>query len=262
MAVFKRNLWTLFWLLLLGGVILLLVILHYRWQSINNHYQTYHKNRAELVAQAVDSVLRTQELVLDVIGRELLNREEVFKTSRQMPLLDNVLAVDTTLVGFGLARPDGKLVRVSSNLNLDRLPNLRTNPSTGESFEQALSSEQMVLGRTYFVEALDEWVIPIRKALRDDTGQVTAVMTAGLRISSEGTVFARTLHDGPDDSVTLYREADNYVQFMSKQDTGPEVFAHAWVTPEQRQAQQLKLEAQLGITEAEVKARPGAIVIT
>lgn len=261
MAVFKRNIWTLFWLLLLGGIVLLVVLLHYRWQSIQNYHQSYHKSRTELVAQAVDSVLRTQELVLDVIGRELLNHEEVFETSRRLPLLDNILAVNTTLAGFGLARPDGTLVRISSNLDPDKLPNLRAHPSTGASFEQALNSDVMVLGRTYFVTAMGEWLIPIRKALRDDNGKVIAVMTAGIRISSEGSVFARTHHDGPDDSVTLYRESDSYVQFMSRQNTGPDIFSQLRNTPEQRQGQRQWFEANRGMTEAEIKASPDAVIL-
>ena len=197
MTIFKNNLWTLFFLILLGGLVLLGTILFFRWQAIVSEEEHYHGARAELVGQSVDSILRTQELVLDVIGRELLNQDAVLSGSRKIPLLDRILAANPVLVGFGLARPDGTLVRVSSNLDLASLPNLRTNPKTRDTFIRALSSGAMVLGRTYFVDALGSWVIPIRKAIRSETGDVIALMTAGLRLGDGDTVFDETLHDTP-----------------------------------------------------------------
>lgn len=259
MAALKRNLWTLFWLILLGGTALLAVILYTRWHSIYDHYQTYHRNRAELVAQAVDNVLRTQELVLDVIGRELLHKEQMFDSSLQQPLLDHVLSVDKSAVGFGLAKPDGTLVRVSSNLDLSRLPNLSTHPSTASNFAQALDSDAMVLGRTYFMPALDAWVIPIRKALRNEAGEAVAVMTAGLRMDSSDTVFAQALHDGPDDSVVLLREADGYLQFISSAHAVPEAYGGAQTSPEQRELNRRRFEAQVGMSIEEIKAQGKAV---
>jgi len=44
MAVLKRNLWTLFWIILGGGAVLLSIILSHRWQSIFASHETYHKN--------------------------------------------------------------------------------------------------------------------------------------------------------------------------------------------------------------------------
>ncbi|GAA0792009.1 bifunctional diguanylate cyclase/phosphodiesterase [Marinobacterium sediminicola] len=262
MAVLKRNLWTLCWLILLGGALLLSVILYNRWQSIYIGYQTYHMSRAQLVSQAVDSVLRTQELVLDVIGRELMRTGDVFDTSEAVPLLDNVLKVDNALIGFGLARPDGKLVRVSSNLDLSKLPNLRTYPATAESFAQTLETDTMVLGRTYYSEPRDTWTIPIRKALRNDRGEVVAVMTAGLRLGSGGGVFDKQLHNGPDDSVMLFREVDGYVQYISREDSHTSWYSRALTTMEERREKRLKYEAQLGMTEAEIKQLDKAFTLT
>lgn len=262
MAVLKRNLWTLCWLILLGGAILLTVILYNRWQSIFHRYETYHESRAQLVAQAVNSVLRTQELVLDVIGRELLSKGDVLDTSQAVPLLDNVLNVNGALIGFGLARPDGKLVRVSSNLDLSRLPNLRTHPDTAESFLQTLETDTMVLGRTYYADPLDAWTIPIRKALRDETGEVVAVMTAGLRLGSGGGVFDKQLHSGPDDSVMLFREVDGYVQYISREGSHTSWYSRVLTTMEERRENRRNYEAQLGMTEAELKQLDQAFAFT
>ena len=93
MAIIKRNIWALFVLVLLGGAAVLSVSLAARWQTILSDEQAYQAARAELVGQAVESLLRTQELVLDVIGRELLRREEgLLDASRQIPLRTPPLA--------------------------------------------------------------------------------------------------------------------------------------------------------------------------
>ena len=235
MAILKRNLWTLFALILLGGVLLLSAILFFRWQGLISDEKLYQTARVELVAQSVDSILRTQELVLDVIGRELLNQDNLLSGSRQIPLLDSILAANPMLVGFGLARPDGTLVRVSTNLDLSTLPNLRTDPETRDSFLGALSSDAMVVGRTYFVDALGAWVIPIRKAIRSPSGEVVAVMTAGMRLDGRGSVFGKTLHDGDSDTVMLFRETDGYVQFMSADGIGPQQYSQIRVPMDQRE---------------------------
>ena len=261
MAIFRRNIWSLFVLISLGGVFLLSVILVSRWQSLISEYESYHLSRAELVAQSVDSLLRTQELVLDVVGRELLSRENMFSDSRQIPLLDNILSVNPTIVGFGLARPDGTLVRVSSNIDVSKLPNLRTHPATRDSFAEALRSDAMVLGRTYFVDAMDAWVIPIRKALRTQEGKVIAVMTAGLRLGTGSTIFDQTLHDGADDSVMLYRRSDRYVQFLSREGVGPAQYSRIQYSPEQAASFRRQLEQGLGLNFDQVLASKQAMAV-
>lgn len=260
MALLKRNIWTLFWLILLGGTLLLSVILNARWNSLYALQKTHHTNRVQLVAQAMDNVLRTQELVLDVIGRELLNTGDALDSSRQLPLLDRLLSLDHALVGFGLARADGTLVRVSSNLDLSKLPNLRTHPSTAESFAQSLNSTAMVMGRTYFVDALNSWVIPIRKALRDENGGVIAVMTAGLRMDADNSLFNQVLHDGPHDSVMLLRDSDGYLQFISRQGVDTEIYAAPWMNAEERAANHRHYQS-LGVTPETLRMKKEAFVL-
>ncbi|MGO1463053.1 MAG: bifunctional diguanylate cyclase/phosphodiesterase [Marinobacter sp.] len=225
MAVLKRNIWALFLLTVLLGAVILTALLYQRWQSVLSDQTAYHKSRATLVYQSVNSFLRTQELVLDVIGRELLYSGDVFQGRGVMPLLDGILATNPALITFGLADMNGNLIRVSSNIDPYTVPNLRANPKTVASFNRALESDRMVVGRTYYVGALNEWVIPVRKTLRSPDGLPIAVMTAGLRLGSKGLIFNQQLHDSKEDSVILFRENDRYVQFMSKHNVGPEQYA-------------------------------------
>jgi len=261
LAIFKRNIWLLFLLILLGGALFMALMLHQRWQAIVSNAEVYQTNRAELVAQSVDSVLRNKELVLDVIGRELLRLEALPQSSRQIPLLDAVLAEDPDLIGFGLAQTDGRLVLVSSNLDLDKLPNLRSNAFTRDTFLQALVSDVMVLGRTYYVEALNAWVVPVRKALRSESGEVVGVMTAGVRLDSPRSIFGQTLHDGPYDGVFLLREYDGFLQVVSREGVGPETYLDTEFGLSERKKTRPEFEAQLGMSAEEVKQADRAVVV-
>ncbi|WP_114417152.1 putative bifunctional diguanylate cyclase/phosphodiesterase [Marinospirillum perlucidum] len=261
MAALKRNIWTLFHLLIFGGFLLLLVILYFRWQSLYEDTANYHENRTELLAQAVDSVLRTQELVLDVVGRELLNHGDPMDKQQQLPLLDTLMQVNHAIIGFGLARPDGTLVHVSSNLDIDSLPNLRTHPSTADSFQQALESNQMIMGRTYYMEAMDSLVIPIRKALRTEEGELLAVMTAGLRLDSSASVFNSVLHDTRYDQVMLIRDRDNYVQYISSDLYDSNIYAQPWATESERRANHSRFLEEMGLSASEIRAKKQAFTV-
>lgn len=225
MALLKRNLWTLFLLTLAAGSVILVLLLLSSWQSIVAEHKSVHSARVALVAQSMDSVLRTQELLLTVVGREILRAGDLPQTPQHSPELDRILLENPVATGLGMARADGQLILVSSNLDLDLLPNLRRSETSRDSFQEAVATDTMVLGRTYFMSAMNKWVIPVRKALRNPQGEVVAVMTAGLRIDGRAGVLSNSLHSGAYDRVTLTRASDGYVQFISEQGMGPEQYS-------------------------------------
>jgi diguanylate cyclase (GGDEF)-like protein len=83
-------------------------------------------------------------------------------------------------VGFGFSNIDGDILVGSSNLDLSRMPNLKQSKNSRDTFIAALKSKHMVLGKTYYLQAIDSWVIPLRKSIRDMDGKVRAVMIAGI----------------------------------------------------------------------------------
>lgn len=215
MALLRKNIWTLFILLFGGSLLFLMTISYYRWLNIHESYRLKQENLVDLVSNASHSLFVNQEIILDVLGSELVKDPDFIDTVKTKPLLDQLLALNPAIVGFGLATPEGRLTFISSNLNPGRLPNLLKQQASRDSFQQALESDSMVLGRTYFMEALNEWVIPIRKAIRDDAGNVLAVMTAGLRIKGASRFFSNAIHMGDFNRVTLLRAADRYPQYHS-----------------------------------------------
>jgi diguanylate cyclase len=254
MALFKRNIWLLFIVLLVIGALLLGYASLARWRGISDDYLERQHNIVRLLSNATHALLVTQEMMLDILGHQLIRDESYRSSLKTKPLLDGLLALNPSIVGFGLATPEGQLRFVSSNLDLEKLPNLREAQVSRESFDYALSTDKMVLGRTYFMPALDEWVIPIRKAIRDEQGRPVALMTAGLRVSGATRLFKDDLHFGPFHSILIIRSFDDYEQFHSAQQSDLQALYNKPVPPEMMLSAIAALEEATSLSLAAIKA--------
>lgn len=217
MAVLRRNIWSLFFFFTFSGLIFLFYVSYLKWQGINQGYCERQHSIVTLLANTTHSLLVTEEMMLDVLGNELIKDETYKHQVATRRILNDLLKLNPSIGGFGLATPDGHLTLVSSSLDIKKLPNLREQNESKESFEYALKKDKMVLGRTYFMESLNEWVIPMRKSLRDPDGRVLAVMTAGLRVSGASKIFQNKLHFSDFHSVEIIRNLDFYEQFHSSE---------------------------------------------
>ncbi|WP_045423930.1 bifunctional diguanylate cyclase/phosphodiesterase [Vibrio jasicida] len=211
----KKNIWTLYITLFAISVGLFSLFGHYHYESTLDKYKDKQLLQLELFASSVDSLFKAQETLLEVVGHQLVEQNDFTRTaSLQMrPLLDNLMSIHPAIAAFGLTNPQGDYLAISSNLDLQKLKNLNQNPQTKDTFIAALESNHMVVGRTYFMPALDSLVIPIRKAIRDKQGRVAAVMTAGFKMNSS-LVFRNDIHANEHNRVSLVRE-DGYLTFTS-----------------------------------------------
>ncbi|WP_199244005.1 putative bifunctional diguanylate cyclase/phosphodiesterase [Bacterioplanes sanyensis] len=215
-------------LIVIGGLGILAAIISYSWhQQLRDHLRAY-SDRAELIGETARSVLAAEEMLLDVLGNELINAPDAMAGLKPVPLLDRLLQVNPVLVGFGLVGPDGEFMQVSSNVLSDNLHNLLQHSETRDSFLRALHSRHMVLGRTYFMPSLQRWIIPLRKALRDDQGNVIAVMTSGINLSEASELFQKQIR--PHDTVRLVRSQDNYLQYTAGIDASEDQYAQPVAT--------------------------------
>ena len=196
--------------LLLGGAVVLL-----QWKSVKDEAGTEVRYANSLVSYSLEALLRKYEAMLEVLGERLLELDGLNGDARARALVDHLLSRNLELAGFGLADLDGQLVLTSSNIDRTHLPNLKQSPQTAESFARALESDHMIMGRSYYMPALKEWVIPLRYRIRDAEGQVVAVMTTGMKMNStyglwshkampEHLKFLVVRHD-------LYRQFGSYV---------------------------------------------------
>lgn len=208
----RRNIWSLFVLIVLGGLGILAAIISYSWHvQLKEQLQAYN-SRTELIAEVTRSVLATEEKLLDVLGSELLSTDQPLASQQNIAILNRFLDVNPVLMGLGVSNAEGEFLLVSSNIDITKLHNLLQHKDTRDSFLRTLHSSKMVLGRTYQVPSLQRWIIPLRKALRDERGQVLAVVSSAIDLSAASQLLQRQGQAGG--KIWLLRSHDNYLQFI------------------------------------------------
>ncbi|MEZ9979677.1 putative bifunctional diguanylate cyclase/phosphodiesterase [Vibrio cyclitrophicus] len=215
MALFKKNIWSLYALIVLLTLMLFAGLGVTKWQSNRNDFTEQQHIQVELFSSSVSSLLTSQEALLEVVGHQLAQQSDFTRTAsiQIRPILDKLLDTHPAIAAFDLLNTQGDYLSISSNLQLSDQKNLLQYKETRSSFLDAMASEKMVLGRTYFQESLNSLIIPMRKSISIDGKNIAAVMTAGLRLDST-IVFENNAHAGSYNTLTLLR-LDNYRQFFS-----------------------------------------------
>lgn len=214
LAVLQKNIWMIFYILLLGAFTFLGIVSYMKWESIHHSYATDQINRVKLVSNATHSLLLSQETMLNILGNRVVKE----KDSR---ILDELLLLNPSIIAFGFTDVEGTYQYVNSKFDKSKLPNLRQNPLTKDSFEYTLTQDKMVLGRTYFITGGGRWGIPIRKTIYDENHAKIGVMTAGLNIDGAFKIFTENVSLGEYNKVTLIRDRDHFIQFQSSETETP-----------------------------------------
>lgn len=176
------NLWGLFYLILTASVVLFISLSVTKYNSMKAELTRELSADTSLLNHIMQSTLVENELLLDLLGAQLIENHTYQNLAKTQQLFDKMLAAKPVLAGFGLATPQGDMVAFSSNLDIDKTTNYLESDITRDSFQKALASQKMILGRTYDYPALDTWLLPMRKALRDESGKVVAVIITALKV--------------------------------------------------------------------------------
>lgn len=178
---YKKNIWLIYYVFLVLGLAYLVATAYSRWEEIQKNSATELSYLNRIFSSSVTLSFDQQEIMLDLLGRQILSDKPADNTIRTQRLLDSILQQNKSLLAFGLADLEGHISVGSSNLDLSRMPNLKEQENSRKSFNKAMHLKRMVLGRTYFLTALDDLVIPIRKGIWDSDNRVIGVMTAGIK---------------------------------------------------------------------------------
>jgi diguanylate cyclase (GGDEF)-like protein len=180
-VLLKKNIWLIYYAFLAVGLLYLVATAYSRWQALESDAVVELAYLNRMMSSSLALNFDQQAIMLDLLGRQLLVDQSADSRAQAQASLDRILQQNKSLLAFGLANLDGEIVVGSSNLDLDKMPNLKQSEKSRKSFLKAMESEHMVLGRTYFLAALDEMIIPIRKGIRDADNRLIGVMTAGIR---------------------------------------------------------------------------------
>jgi diguanylate cyclase (GGDEF)-like protein len=212
MELFKRDIWKLYYTIVVLSLMFVFGISYALWNQKISAYKDRQETYGASTAYYIENLFSQYEIILDIFGKNILEKPLTQEQAKQM--LDQMLLLNPTLAGAALFKPDGSAYLATSNIEISKIPNLLETKKTRESFLDALKSERMVIGRTYYLEAIEELVIPIRKAFFDKNGKVIAVIASGISLS-KGNQFVHSLLG--DKRIFILREKDNYLQFYNFQ---------------------------------------------
>jgi len=179
---FRKNIWLIYFAFFALGLIYLVVSSSSRWQVLKTDAIVDLAYLNRILSASLTINFDQQEIMLELLGRQLLTNDSTLDAQQTRKLLDDILLKNSTLLAFGLANLDGDITVGSSNLDLHKMPNLKQHDSSRKSFLKAMEVDRMVLGRTYYLPALGDMVIPIRKGVRDSENQLIGMMTAGIKV--------------------------------------------------------------------------------
>lgn len=105
MAALKKNIWLLFFLLVLSSTVLLVSISISRWNSLTEYYRVSQQGLAAQWFGAFSSILEQQEAILTLMGEDLLKREANRPEDLQARLDDLMNLNPDFFSGFALISP-------------------------------------------------------------------------------------------------------------------------------------------------------------
>ena len=212
-----NPLWRTYLFILCSSLVMAIAMVYFEWKDIKNATIKELQSANKIMASSAKSVLNKNEALLQVLGERLIELDALeHSSSMSLKLIDNLLKNNQEIAGFGLAEPSGQLVVTSSNMDRQKIPNLLESPTTAKTFKQALNSSSMVIGRTYYMEALKQWIIPLRYRITDENGDVVAVMATGLKVNSEQMLWSSLAL--PDYMQALIIRKDFYRQYIPMND--------------------------------------------
>ncbi|MBT8439606.1 MAG: PDC sensor domain-containing protein, partial [Gammaproteobacteria bacterium] len=209
-------LWRTFLFIVFSSFLTAAAMLYLKWEDLKGETVNSLASTNQLIRTSTSAVLELQGTVLSVIGHRLLELNGLQDNPEARTIISEALEKNPKLAGFGLADIDGNLVLTSDNLDRQSLPNLLEKPETAKSFREALRTNNMVLGRTYFLPAAGMWLMPARFRLTDKFGNTTAVMTTGFTLNAQNSLF--NIQSVPDSMhLVIARQEDNnyYRQYIS-----------------------------------------------
>ena len=215
MAILKKNIWLLFYFTSFFSFILLATLMYMSWKNIYKEYQVSQENMVRIIASSTRSLFKTQETVLNVVGNRFLEDPQYKNNPHAMATLNSTLQDNPSMDAIALVTPDGTMTFASGGYDVSKFPNLLKQETSRDSFLETLKSHRMVFGRTYYFAPIQQWITPIRKAIRDDKGDIVTIITAALRVEDTFGSFTANVDKSHNYFVSILRDEDFYFQYVS-----------------------------------------------
>lgn len=115
MAFVKKNVWSLFYLVFCLSLLTLSTIIYSIYKGIHEEYQLEQENIVQMTANSTTSILLQYEMMLNILGKQLIKDENYKSIDRSRVLLDELIYMNPSILGLSLVKPNGQEYITSSN---------------------------------------------------------------------------------------------------------------------------------------------------
>ncbi|WP_299203269.1 EAL domain-containing protein [uncultured Amphritea sp.] len=215
MRLFERDIWSIFYILTAFFTMSLIAVAYSGWHTIYKQYQTSQENSLKLIANSTHSLYQTNGIMLEIVGHRFIEDVTYKDNTNSMKILDAALLESPAITAIAIVNPQGQMLFATNGLDVARFPNLLKQEDSRESFLAVMQSHHMMFGRTYYFKPFNDWIVPIRKAIRDNQGNVKLVITAALRLDDSFGFMIKNVDQNHQYAITIIRDADKYIQYAS-----------------------------------------------
>jgi len=217
MKIQNKNLWAVFHLLTSLFFLFLVAVSYLGWNKTYGQYQTAQENLLKLIANSTHSLYKTNEVMLDIVGHRFIEDIDYKDNLSAMGILDAALVKTPAITAIAIINPKGDMLFATNGLDVSKFPNLIEQKESRASFLSILNSDEMMFGRTYFFKPFQDWIVPIRKAIRDKEGKVKLVISAALRLEDSFGFIIESIDDKHQYLTSIIRDEDMFIQYTTNE---------------------------------------------
>lgn len=214
MALIKKNIWTLFFIVLAFSCMIFGFLLWNEYSNIKKEFIQEERNLNQVKSNSLKYIFSQFDTIFNILEKQLLANGEYKSKEKSRKVLDSFLSTENHVIAYALTKPDGTVYLTTSNIKNIEI-NLIEKEESRDSFLYTLTKNRGVLGRTYYINlnGSKKYIISYRKAIYDKKGDVLMVMS--IIIDAD-----RFMSFPKDDAYThtFFRERDYFYQIYTGKD--------------------------------------------
>lgn len=194
------------------GLIALVLVSLWLWLS----WTSLKKNQIQRMAVASGLIAAHAANFFDFVGSDLarlgddLSRTQALQyPDAALILLRRFKAAHPDLVGATIILPDGRILASTQLKEGETPPNVLSNPEWRDDFARDLQSRGLSIDQPQLSYLVQQWIIPLRYAVRDEGGRVQFLIQTSILLEKQQSLW-RHLDFPKDVAIGLLRQ-DGYL---------------------------------------------------
>lgn len=211
MIIIKKNIWSLFYLILFISSIFFTTVAYSQWKHINEDYKLRNENFTKIIATSTKSYFNQIDMIIELLGKQLLEEEKYKDNVKSKELFKKMLKINNSIIAYALIDINGNYLVTHLDEPPENIPSVLSRQEAKESFLATLKTDKTVIGRTYNLTKTKILAIPVRKTFLDENGNAHAVISIAIDTNNFN-LFDRNLLDSNSKVIELFRDSDLYRQ--------------------------------------------------